>query len=322
MSPGIPDASAWVRRAVLHVVKNYDVDGVHFDRIRTPGAGYSHDPISEARFNGEGNPDKLDWGGFMRSQITRDLRRIYGAIRRIDPDCVVSCAPFGINSRQPGGYQGNGTESRNQWYQDSFVWMQEGVVDMMFPMIYWEIGSAHPYEVLLADFIHRAGDRQLCGGLNTRNNVIAQIEEARRQGAAGTTIFSYGSIDFEALKAGPYARPAPLPERYWLTRPQKGIVVGRIVDTEGRPLVDARIKLDGDSRTYLSGGDGFYAILNANPGAATIIGAKDGYFTRVQTDVPVQAGRATELDITLRWYEPDRTQATFDSDDPRYFLIQ
>jgi uncharacterized lipoprotein YddW (UPF0748 family) len=278
-------------------VETYDVDGVHFDRIRTPGPEYSHDAITQARFEGIGNPDKLEWGDFMRSQITRDLRKITGAIRQIDYDCVISSAPFGINSRQPDGYQGTGTQSRNEVYQDSFVWMEEHVHDMMFPQIYWAIGSAHPYEVLLADFMKHTGGRQLCAGINARNDEVAQIEEARRQGAAGTTI--WGRPDYEALLAGPYAEPAPLPERTWLTQPTTGIIVGNVTDADGNPVVDAWVRIDEEPYTYLTSGDGFYAILDVAPG---------GHIIRVSTDparetfthhpTAVEAGKVTDRDVT------------------------
>lgn len=294
MSPGIPDASAWTRRAVLHVVETYDVDGVHFDRIRTPSPDFSHDPITEARFRGAGNPDNLEWGDFMRSQITRDLRKIYGAIRQIDPDCVISSAPFGINSRQPGGYQGTGTESRNQWYQDSFVWMEEHVHDMLFPQIYWEIGSAHPFEVLYSDFLKHTGGRHMCAGINCSNDEVAQIEEVRRQGGPGTVLWHFGRANYDALLAGPYAQPAPIPERPWLTHPTTGIVVGNVTDEQGEPVVDAPIHIDGDDYTYLSGGDGFYAILDVEPGAHTVrVGDNE-----IQA-VYVTVGEVADLDFTV-----------------------
>lgn len=37
MAPGVPDFQAYIRRQVLYVVENYDVDGVHFDASERPG---------------------------------------------------------------------------------------------------------------------------------------------------------------------------------------------------------------------------------------------------------------------------------------------
>ncbi len=305
LSPGVPAASAWTRRAILHVVETYDVDGIHFDRIRTPGAQYSHDPITEARFRGDGNPHHLDWGGFMREQITRDLRRITGATHQIDHDVIVSAAPFGINRRLPGGYQGTGTESYHQWYQDSFTWMSDHCLDMLTPMIYWDIESAHPYEVLLADFMAHCGDRSVIGGLSTNRDCIAQIEETRRQGADGTVIFASGRIDYAALLAGPYAEAAPIPERPWKTNPTTGTIVGHVIGADGQPVTDAWIRVSGGEYTFLSGADGFFAVLDAPAGQHSVV-------TQIRSD-PNTPGSPWQSQMRAAWVaDGEVTTVNFD----------
>ena len=298
LSPGIPDASAWTRRAIMHIVDNYDIDGIHFDRIRTPGAQYSHDPITEARFAGPGNPDNESWGEFMRSQITRDLRRIYGATMLRKPEVKISAAPFGICRRVPGGYQGTGTESYYSWYQDSFGWMENHVLDCIFPMIYWEIGSAHPFEVLLADFLDRDGGRHIYAGAHGNNDAIAQIQEARSQGGLGTTIFAYSYLDLPEYSSTVYTESVETPEMPWKTNPTTAITVGTITDLNGDPVVDARVNITGDSYNYLSSGDGFYSILDIDPGTYTISAQKDGVGS-VEDTVTVAAGDVIEVDLQL-----------------------
>ncbi|GEM_PF-3272293 len=299
LAPGIPDAEAWTRRAILYVVTKYNVDGVHFDRIRTPASSYSHDPISQARFEGEGNPDGLEWGDWMRSQITRQLRNIYGAVNQVKPNVKITCAPFGICKKEPGGYQGTGTESYYSWYQDSFGWMENHVVDAIFPMIYWDIGSAHPFEVLLADFLHHTGGRHVYAGSTTARDEIAQVYETRRQGAPGNCIFSYTSTPFADYLNGPYSEPAPVPEMPWKTHPTTGIIVGYVRDLNGNPLTDAYVKIDGDSYTYLSSGDGFYSIVDAMPGTRTLQASKNMY-GRDGRQVELAAGQVIQVDFVLR----------------------
>jgi len=306
LSPGHPDASAWVRRTLMHIVDNYDIDGVHFDRIRTPSGNFSHDPRTLERFAGDGNPDNEEWGDFMRAQITRDLRRIYGDIALRKPHIKISAAPFGIVKRVEGGYQGTGTESYHAWRQDTFTWMESGVLDAIFPMIYWEMGSAHPFEVLLGDFLNRTGGRHVYPGIHNLRGPLDQIEEARRQGAPGNTLWSYVTTEFDALLEGPYAKPAPVPEMEWKTDPKTGIIAGTITNESGDPLVDAWVWVRGDDYTYLSGGDGFYSILNLEPGTHTITVRKNGIGETVRT-VAVDAGEALRLDIVI----PDtESQAT------------
>ncbi len=304
LSPGHPDASAWTRKVLMHIVDNYDVDGVHFDRIRTPGRGYSFDPASVARFEGDGNPHGGSWGDFMRENITRDLRRIYGDIALRNPDIKTSAAPFGIAKRVEGGYQGTGTQSYYDWYQDSWGWLQQGVLDATFPMIYWEIGSAHPFEVLLADFLRNDGGRHVYAGIHAGRDPIAQIYETRRQEGPGYVIWSYGRGDFEAYHAGPQDLPAPIPSMPWKEDPETAIVAGNITDEDGNPIVDAWIWRRGDDYTYLSGGDGFYSILNLEPGTHTITVRKNGLGETVRT-VTVEAGDAHRLDFVVPATEKD-----------------
>jgi uncharacterized lipoprotein YddW (UPF0748 family) len=296
ISPGIPAAEAWTRRAVLHVLENYDVDGLHFDRIRTPGPGYSYDPITVARFNGAGNPNNLDWGDFMRAQITEQLRRLYGASMLRKPHVKMSAAPFGIVRREPGGYQGTGTESEFQWYQDSFRWMEGRVLDCLFPQIYWDIGSAHPFEVLLADFLRYDGGRHIYPGLVTSRNYIAQVYETRNQGALGTTVFSYNTVDFGLYLNGPFTEPAPVPVMPWKEQPTHAIVVGHVIDPDGQPVQDAHVQRIGASWIHTSSFDGFYAINEIEPGTQTITATVPGLGTLSRT-LTLAAGEVVEVDF-------------------------
>lgn len=300
LSPGIPAASAWTRAQIMHVVNHYDIDGLTFDRIRTPGREYSHDAVTQARFEGPGNPWGLAWGDFMRLQITTDLERIYGAVNEVKPHVVISASPFGIHSRQPGGYQGTGTESYHHHYQDSFRWLEGGSLDLMFPMIYWPIGSAHPFEVLVADFMQHTGGRHLAPAFNRRasEEIIASIQEVRNQGGAGTAYWVYGRGDWETFDVI-YPAPAPIPERTWKTHPVAGIVVGQVRSLAGAPFVDAQVRLGEEMR--LSAGDGFFAFLNVPPGthALTVeLPAHDGYpGSTLSAEVTVAAGQTVRQNL-------------------------
>jgi uncharacterized lipoprotein YddW (UPF0748 family) len=303
MSPGIPEASAWTRRQILYVVNHCDIDGLTFDRIRTPGEQYSHDPVTEARFHGAGNPASLEWGDFMRAQITDDLERIYGAVNEVKPNVVITASPFGINRRLPGGYQGNGTQSYYQHYQDSFTWMERHVLDMEFPMIYWGIGSAHPFEVLFHDFMQHTGGRHMSVAFNRSDpeEVVAQIEEVRRQGGVGTAYWVYGRTPWSTFDRV-YAEPAPIPERTWKTHPTTGIVIGNVLSLRGEPFVDAHVRLDDQMR--LSAGDGFFAFLDVPPGRHHLsveLPPHDHYpGSTLAGDIEVAAGQVVRQDLRHR----------------------
>src|SRR5207244_1038836 len=99
IAPGVPDFQAYWRKQIMYVVNNYAIDGLHYDRIRTPGLPYSHDPISEARrASVEGNPDNLGFDDWTRDQITRMLRDLYAQIAEVKPQVKTSSSPIGLHS--------------------------------------------------------------------------------------------------------------------------------------------------------------------------------------------------------------------------------
>ncbi|MGB9690831.1 MAG: family 10 glycosylhydrolase [Candidatus Sumerlaeaceae bacterium] len=309
ISPGIPEASWWVRRAIMHVVENYDVDGVHFDRIRTPGPQYSYDPITVARFNGDGNPDGLAWGDFMRSQITRDLRHIYGEIQWKKKKVKVSAAPFGIVYKDATtNYQGTGTQSYFQWYQDSWGWMSAHVVDFMVPQIYWEVGSSHPFELLLADWLNHAAGRYVVagsttdGGTKLASSLLAEYQQTVQQNAAGHCIFSFSTMGpyWTTFVSGPYASPAQIPDMPWKSAPTTGNIVGYVRDKNGFPVLDAKVNRVGDPYNYLSAYDGFFAILEVPTSVPlTLTASKAGKGKATATGIVVATGETTVITLTL-----------------------
>jgi uncharacterized lipoprotein YddW (UPF0748 family) len=328
ISPGIPEASWWVRRAVMHVVENYDVDGVHFDRIRTPGAQYSYDPVTVARFNGDGNPDGLAWGDFMRSQITRDLRNIYGEIQWKKKRVKVSAAPFGIVLKDATThYQGTGTQSYKEWYQDSWGWMNAHVVDFMVPQIYWEVGSSHPFELLLADWQEHRGGRFVVagstanGGSKTASALLAEYQQTVSQNAAGHCIFSVSSMAnyWTTFSSGPYATPAAIPDMPWKSAPATGNIVGFVRDMAGLPVLDAKVNRTGDPYNYLSAYDGFFSILEVPTSVPLTLTASKAGKGKITVDgIMVGAGETTVVTLTLSQREGvvtlDKSQYQFDEE--------
>ncbi len=319
MSPGNPDASAWTRKQIMYLVRKYDVDGIHFDRIRCPGPMFSHDPASEERFRGEGNPDHLNWEGFMCRQITDDLRRIYGEVAMTRPSVKISAAPFGIMYKdKTTQYQGTGTQATHQWFQDGFRWMQEGCLDFIIPQIYWKVGSAHPFEKLLADWLsHSGGERFVVAGSTvgkkvTPDDLVAEGAETRKQRAAGWCIFSFRGLNryWADIKTKLYSTKAPVPEMKWKKSPKTGIITGYVKDTNGKPITDARIVLENDvlknaagtaPYNHLSAADGFYTILNVAPGSMhRLTISKDGMTTVTKSAIDVTAGKVTQVSVGLQ----------------------
>jgi uncharacterized lipoprotein YddW (UPF0748 family) len=293
LAPGVPDMQAYERRQILYVVRNYDVDGIHFDRIRTPGSGLaSHDPISRARFyDPQSNPDTLDFDAWTTDQVTRFVRDTYAAIVLEKPHVKVSAAVYYT-----------GTVAPLAQHQDARAWAEAGALDLIVPMMYFSGNAGSTWDTWLNWWLANASDRFVVAGHITTqgaSSLTAQINLTRQRGAAGTSVFSSGSFSsWSTYNSGVYATPEAVPSLPWKIQPTDAIICGTVRDWTGNVVVDAHIEREGDSYTALSSGDGWYAHLRVPPGAHVITLTKPGYRS-VRADITVAAGQVVQRDLTF-----------------------
>ena len=109
---GHPDAAAYTVNVVMHLVQNYDIDGLHLDRIRYPdisisgqtpstGTNIGYNPTSVERFQRhfnlplDGPPPAANnpqWNQWRRDQITNVVRRVYLNALAVKPNLKISAA--------------------------------------------------------------------------------------------------------------------------------------------------------------------------------------------------------------------------------------
>jgi uncharacterized lipoprotein YddW (UPF0748 family) len=106
LDPGHPGAAAYLTEVYLNIIRNYPVDGIHFDYIRYPeteerlerGAGVGYNETSLARFRrATGRTDTpapfdecfTEW---RRQQVTQLVRRVYIETKALKPHLKVSAA--------------------------------------------------------------------------------------------------------------------------------------------------------------------------------------------------------------------------------------
>lgn len=312
MAPGVPAAQAYTRKQVMYVVQNYNIDGVHFDRIRTPGTAYSHDPISEARRAGEGNPHNLGFADWTRDQFTRFLRDMYAQIMEVKPQIKVSSAPLGLYraDRYPGyptGYLYGYTFT----YQDAQAWIGAGAMDFVVPQIYWADGGNLPdFSDILPDWVAHAAGRHIYAGHNIStgiNAIIADVGTCRTMGAPGNVIWSYNSFNnggYWTQLSGSgkvYAQADSVPAMPWKSNPTTGVIIGTVMNAlTGEPVTDAQITRNGLSNYVgLSSADGLYSFLLVPPGTYSLNINKPGIGSAAVQNVVVTAGGVTRVDVTL-----------------------
>jgi uncharacterized lipoprotein YddW (UPF0748 family) len=154
---GHPDAAAYTVEVLKHLVANYDIDGLHLDRIRYPefsinmgqpaqtpvnGANIGYNTTSVARFNARygqtGNPATNDplWSDWRRAQVTNVVRRVYLETLAIKPQLKISAALIAFGGGPTTETAWNNTEARWRVYQDWRAWTEEGIIDIAIPMVY------------------------------------------------------------------------------------------------------------------------------------------------------------------------------------------
>ena len=140
--PGVPAARAFVEKAVMHAVENYDVDGVHLDDYFYPYPVEGEQLPDQRTFETYGAGFELieDW---RRENINLLVSELHRAIRTTKRRVRFGISPFGIwrnRSSDPAGSDTRGSESYSTLYADTLKWVREGWVDYINPQLYWYLG--------------------------------------------------------------------------------------------------------------------------------------------------------------------------------------
>lgn len=229
LDPGVPEVQDYTFNVFMDVVKNYDVDGIHFDYVRYPGPAFGYAPEAVVQFNQEtsragtpANDDSL-WQQWRRDQVTSLVRRIYKEAILIKPNIKITAATV------PWGDCADNfckTAPYNRVYQDWRRWMEEGILDANIPMNYKDEGNAknaREYRNWLSGFKRWRYDRHLYCGLDFNQSpdmVIQQLKAAEKRGVEGMVGFSFNQTDsrkklVQSLRSGIYSYPAVVPEMPW-----------------------------------------------------------------------------------------------------------
>lgn len=251
LDPGNRRAEDHSLAVILDVVRRYDVDGVHFDDYFYPYPVAVKDESGKATDEKVPFPDDASWTQYQQStpaaqrmsrddwrreNVNRLVRRVSQGVHDLKPHVLFGISPFGIcRPGKPAGVVG--FDQYDRLYADALRWLQEGWVDYLSPQLYWPIRSDGQSFPILLDWWSRQNDQQrhLWPGLYTSRLFLKGdnhwqtreiIEQVRlTQAMAGST----GEIHFsmkalvrnsgeivDALRDGPYAEAAVIPESPWL----------------------------------------------------------------------------------------------------------
>lgn len=145
-NPGSVSVRNLIRKGVQEIVKNYDVDGIHFDDYFYPTLGKNYEDLFDAQeyqayvadCQNKGVTKILSIANWRRRNVNWLVKNIYNDIKKIDSNVV-----FGIS---PGGFL-NTLLMDDRYYTDIKTWMSKsGYVDYICPQIYWSFEhSTYPF---------------------------------------------------------------------------------------------------------------------------------------------------------------------------------
>lgn len=144
LNPEHRGTAGYIAALCSEIVRNYDIDGIHLDYLRYPDT----------------------WGRIRnkaaaRDNITRVVEAVYEAVKREKPWVAVSTSPVGKYADTKRAWS-RGWNARDVVCQDVALWLQKGLMDMVFPMMYFKGDNFFPF---LIDWKERSNGRVMVPGL-------------------------------------------------------------------------------------------------------------------------------------------------------------
>lgn len=127
---------------VREVVRGYDVDGIHLDYIRYPEKTKGSD----------------QW---RRDNVTHCMEAVYQTVKDEKPWVCVSAATLG-KYRDTRLASSSGWNAYNTVFQEAQEWTRKGIVDALFPMLYYRDRHYFPF---VTDWAENAHGRHFVAGL-------------------------------------------------------------------------------------------------------------------------------------------------------------
>ena len=144
LNPGAPEVWEHIIGSVMHVVRNYDVDGIHFDDyFYTNPATTTYNDDSVYAIHNRGIVNRGDW---RRSNVDTLIKRLNDSIKSVKPWIKFGISPSGIWMSAPTDPNGSATSTgalqhKKDLFSNSRLWLQQGWVDYLAPQVYWYIGQ-------------------------------------------------------------------------------------------------------------------------------------------------------------------------------------
>lgn len=129
MNPEDSRTGDYLARICQEITHRYNVDGIHLDYIRYPETWN----IRVSREQG-------------RSYITSIVEKIHRAVKAEKPWVKMSCSPVGKYD-DLSRYWSHGWNANTKVCQDAQGWLRDGLMDELFPMMYFRGEQFYPFAI-------------------------------------------------------------------------------------------------------------------------------------------------------------------------------
>lgn len=171
LSPGLEPVRNYLKNVAMEVVRNYDIDGLHFDYVRWNEYSSIMPPEGFEKYRDEKQslldgdiPEELEnhlgtesagrylydvehpysagvpsgfnsWEDWWRWSVTQFVKDMHDSVQAVKPWVRLSAAAL-------GKYNWTSWQAYGVVYQDAALWFNEGYIDQLTPMHYhWTTGS-------------------------------------------------------------------------------------------------------------------------------------------------------------------------------------
>ncbi len=146
LNPAKQEVRQHIIDSMLEIIENYDVAGIHFDDYFYPyqGLDETHNDLPDFELRQDKSISIHD---FRRYNVSLVIQGVHDAIKTKNKNIRFGVSPFGIwrnNQATPLGanVSPKATQSYDNQYADSYLWVKNGYIDYIVPQLYWEFG--HP----------------------------------------------------------------------------------------------------------------------------------------------------------------------------------
>lgn len=144
MNPETSETASYLARFCADITKRYDVDGIHLDYIRYPETW----KFPQIHYR-------------CRNYITNIVKVVHDAVKAEKPWVMMSCSPVGKYADTQRQWS-HGWNARDVVFQDAALWLEEGYMDAIFPMMYFRGQNFYPFAI---DWQERSSGKIVTPGL-------------------------------------------------------------------------------------------------------------------------------------------------------------